>query len=258
MINLKQDLRRFSPNIKFKRIKNAGEPMAKIIPDIATFISSSQSVGNLCELVKPRGSKSVELSEEAIQQHIDWITSRANYSSDPFILSDGNHSENGVSLSIDIGCHTNLEKLWIKSNQKFSAGGIPFPQMIDFFSVIGQSFDAFVGYLYNDAIATFNNGKYLPAHEFDSSRIPQCISWINYWSQEQVESVGRDRAMNAGWFEVVELPNRAIVTVATQDYSDLIGNSTHLECFEKISNALNLRELQEQSNPSKVFQMDSW
>ncbi len=241
--------------MRLKRIKETGISIARIIPEIATVISEDQSVGELCELMRPR--KHIKLNEESLNQHIKWIDERANYASNPFILFDGRYS-NGVSLVIQLGHYSTLESLTIRISSNLIQQHDATDRLISMISRIGKLFDACTGYVRQFQEVAFNNQHTMPMHTYDSSKIPCGICWINYWSQEQVNNVGREKVINAGWHKLIELPNKAIVTATTSERPDLVGNSEHLKRFEQISETLSLKSLQQQSEPSKYFQFDSW
>jgi hypothetical protein len=250
-----KDLDLFPPDLRFKRIKGFGEPIEKVIPIIAAIISNSQSADPLDKLMGPQNHKYIELSEDSIKQYIDLLISKANYSSNPFILSDGN--KNGVYLAISLGYYDGLEKLTIGLRHNFFESVNIHIDIIDLFSQVGSTFNGFTGYYYDCAIAAFNESL-IPAYKFNSSEVPQGISWINYWNGEQVDNIGRDKVMTAGWFNAIELPNKSVITVATSTRPDFANNSKHLEFFDSISKKINLKALQEKSKPSKLFQFDVW
>jgi hypothetical protein len=85
----------------------------------------------------------------------------------------------------------------------------------------------------------------LLSSEFDYSRVPDGIWWINYWSSAQVEAVGRDRILSAGWFQTIELSNGGMILVATEEQTD-VTNTEHMETLKRITEAIDLRGVQEQ------------
>jgi hypothetical protein len=255
--NIKPDNR--PPEISLKRIKGNGTPIAKIIPEVASIISQSQNTEELCNLVNTRRkNKHFDLDEESISNHISCLDARANYSSNTFILLSDGSFENPASLSIFLGHHCNIEQLKVRMKTNFLEQHDVTDIVVELMGSIGEIFDAFTGYACQFQQIEFNNQKNLPMHTYDSSKIPCGICWVNYWSQDQVNNIGREKIINAGWYKLVELPNQAIVTATTSELPNLASNPEHLKKFEQISQALDLRTLQEMNKPSKYFQFDSW
>jgi hypothetical protein len=85
----------------------------------------------------------------------------------------------------------------------------------------------------------------LLSSEFDYTRAPDGIWWVNYWSSAQVEAVGRDRILAAGWFQTIELDNGGMILVATEEQTD-VTNTEHMETLKRITEAIDLRGVQEQ------------
>jgi hypothetical protein len=243
------------PRMCIKRIKGNGEPIAKILPEIAQMIAKSQFTGELCELVQPR--KKLDLSEESITSHINWLNKKASESIDKtFILYDG-RSSNRVFITVQLGYHSNLEIIWVTFNPLFLQQADVTHKLIELISQAGQCFNAFTGYVYQSSVAEFNYVNHLPITIYDSSKIPSGIWWINYWNQEQVNSVGREIVMQANWHESIELSSKSIVSAATLEFPDLLDNPIHIYQFEHITKILKLRTSQSSSKPSEYFWLDS-
>lgn len=80
--------------------------------------------------------------------------------------------------------------------------------------------------------------------EFDYTRVPDGVWWINFWSSQYVETVGLDRVLTAGWYRVIECPNGCLLLVATQEPTD-VRTAVHRKKLEQIVKHLGLRDLQE-------------
>jgi hypothetical protein len=238
----------------FKRVKGSGSPMEQVIPEIADVISEWQSVEELCQLVDPR--KELLLTQESLSFHINWLNEKASESiSKGFVLFDGQWKSE-VFLEISLGYYSNLEKLKISISSKSLNQDSVIEQLLNSTEQVGRAFDAFTGYLYGHDIAVFNEQHNLPLRQFDSSRIPYGIWWVNYWSQQQVETVGREKIANAGWSRVITLSNNAVIAFVADTKPDLT-RSEHIQAFERITRNINLRELQLSSHPPQNFSFDS-
>jgi hypothetical protein len=84
----------------------------------------------------------------------------------------------------------------------------------------------------------------LVPQEFDRRRVPDAIWWINFWDRIQVETVGLHKIRSAGWAQIVEQSNGALVLIATDTPTD-IANPTHVAHLRDLIEHMNLRELQE-------------
>ena len=80
--------------------------------------------------------------------------------------------------------------------------------------------------------------------EFDYTRVPDGVWWINFWSPQYIKTVGLDRIRTAGWHRVIECPNECFLLVATQEPTD-VRTAVHREKLEQIVKHLGLRDLQE-------------
>lgn len=246
------------PEMVFKRVKGSGRPMAQIIPEIVSIISKWQSVEPLCKLLAPRKRKEteIELTEEALSQHIDWLNQKASESISKAFGLFGGTGENKVHLGIALGYYSNLEKLNITLSSQFMKRDSKMDSLLDAISQIGQCFDAFTGYTYEHHVGVFNAPHNFPLSQFDSSKVPYGIWWVNYWSQQQVDTIGRERVMNAPWLKAFNSSNSAIVMAMTSERPDFT-NSKHVQRFERVTHALNLQAFQETSAPSEEFSFDS-
>jgi hypothetical protein len=142
------------PQIVFKRIKGSGRPMEEIIPDIAATISQWQSTEPLCHLVDPR--QTIQLDKESLSQHINWLNQKAAESiSKSFILFDG-RPKSRVRLIISLGFHSNLERLQIPIDPNFLNAPDSYDEIFNVFTRVGQAFNAFTGYIYEEIVALWN------------------------------------------------------------------------------------------------------
>lgn len=249
-----KDLLHLPPELVFKRVKGKGRPIAQVIPEITTIISEWQSVDELCYLIEPR--KTIQLTEEVLTQHISWLNQKAAESiSKAFILSDGKWKSEGY-LAISLGYHSNLERLKIPISSEFLKLDFSTDRLIEAVTKIGQSFEAFTGYVYEHTVAVLNSENNIPLTKFDSSKVPYGVWWVNYWSQEQVETVGRGQIVNLNWFRVIELPNGDIVTAVTSKRPDF-HCLEDIQRFEQFIQLLDLKNLQRNIDPPTDFRFDT-
>lgn len=80
--------------------------------------------------------------------------------------------------------------------------------------------------------------------EFDYTRVPNGVWWINFWSPQHIETVGIDRILTAGWYRVIECPNGCLLLIATQKPTD-VRTAVHRKKLKQIVEHLGLRSLQE-------------
>jgi hypothetical protein len=92
-----------------------------------------------------------------------------------------------------------------------------------------------------------SEGKTLPRllvpQEFDRTRVPDAVWWINFWNREQVETLGRTRVNSADWFQRLEQPDGALLLVATSEPTSA-EDPGHLEQLRRICQQLYLSEAQ--------------
>lgn len=84
----------------------------------------------------------------------------------------------------------------------------------------------------------------LLSHEFNRVCVPDGVSWVNYWSPLQVETVGMDRIRAVDWARMIELKNGGVVLAITEKPFD-VTNADHMAQLGRIVTHLRLREIQE-------------
>jgi len=97
-----------------------------------------------------------------------------------------------------------------------------------------------------DPVAFADNGdlELLVMQEHDWRRVPVGVFWINYWSAEVVAALGATRVREAGWAELIEAANGALVLIATHDPLDT-NDAAHLEIVRRLVTHLGLRAAQD-------------
>jgi hypothetical protein len=86
----------------------------------------------------------------------------------------------------------------------------------------------------------------LVVHDYDRLRVPAGVFWVNYWSAEQVASLGEARVRTAGWAQILDAARGALVLVATE--APLEPNDpAHLAQLRGLLDKLGLREAQERA-----------
>jgi hypothetical protein len=95
--------------------------------------------------------------------------------------------------------------------------------------------------------ADFPNGvslDLLHPDDFNRRHAPTGVWWINYWDAVQVRTLGEDRVRAAGWADVSQASEGALVLIATPEPPEL-RKRPHLEQLERLVRNLRLREAQE-------------
>ncbi|MFF0284440.1 hypothetical protein ACFYSW_29585 [Rhodococcus aetherivorans] len=87
--------------------------------------------------------------------------------------------------------------------------------------------------------------RLLIPQEYDRRRVPSGVWWVNYWDAEQVETVGRERTLTAGWAEILRAPAGALALLATKEPLNPL-RADHAEQLSRLIRAIGLGELQEQ------------
>ncbi len=83
----------------------------------------------------------------------------------------------------------------------------------------------------------------LAPREFDLSRVPSGVMWVNWWTSDQIETLGRERVRTAGWEKTIEAADGSMTLAALPGPVDL----TRKEDVDKLSSivqALDLRNKQ--------------
>jgi hypothetical protein len=80
--------------------------------------------------------------------------------------------------------------------------------------------------------------------EFDNREVPTGVEWLNHWSSRQVENLGRDRVLSAGWEQIIPHENGALTLVTTREPTSVL-NSDHLQKIGVIVNHLDLCQVQQ-------------
>jgi hypothetical protein len=80
--------------------------------------------------------------------------------------------------------------------------------------------------------------------EFDRLKVPNGIYWLNYWNPVQIENLGRDRVLSAGWEQIIPHENGALTLVTTREPTSVL-NSDHLQKIGAIVNHLDLCQVQQ-------------
>jgi hypothetical protein len=83
----------------------------------------------------------------------------------------------------------------------------------------------------------------LVPHEYDRRRVPAGVWWVNYWSAEQVSTLGEERVRAAGWARVVDADGGALVLAATEEPLDL-SRPDHVGRLRSLVLGLGLPEAQ--------------
>lgn len=84
----------------------------------------------------------------------------------------------------------------------------------------------------------------LLSHEFNRVCVPDGVSWVNYWSPLQVETVGMDRIKATDWARMIELKNGGVILAITENPFD-VTNADHMAQLSSIVTHLRLRKIQE-------------
>jgi hypothetical protein len=80
--------------------------------------------------------------------------------------------------------------------------------------------------------------------EFDRSRVPHAVYWVNYWSARQIDALGRERVERAPWERIASADNATFTLAATAAPPD-ITDPHDLERLRRLVEHLDLRAAQE-------------
>jgi hypothetical protein len=80
--------------------------------------------------------------------------------------------------------------------------------------------------------------------DFDRRLAPTGVWWINYWDAVQLRTLGERKVRAAGWANVTEAADGAVVLSATSQPIDL-RDRAHLQQLERLLREIGLREAQE-------------
>jgi hypothetical protein len=264
--------------VVIQRLTRTEQSLARTILRITTILSESFELPPLCCNDQP--SRTTEMTESGISAmlaEIDAINRKKEVPSSFFSLCD---SHRKTKITFGYGAPHYSPNYSAGETITFSRPKESSLEMLlTAFQGTCLEFGAFYGYMenftlkqlhkrgiraYEKAVASIPPGEtrfyiepesypgvtdilpeLLLSSEFDYSRVPDGIWWINYWSSAQVEAVGRDRILSAGWFQTIELDNGGMILVATEEQTD-VTNTEHMETLKRITEAIDLRGVQEQ------------
>lgn len=264
--------------VVIQRLTRTEQSLAQTILRITQILSDTFELSPLC--CNDRPSRRIEMTESGISTlfaEIDAINRKREVPYSAFHLRDS-HSKAKITFGYGAShyspSHSAGETITFSRPKESSL-----EMLLTAFQETCLEFGAFYGYMenctlkqlhkrriraYEKAVAAIPPGEtrfylkpepypgvtdilpeLLLSSEFDYSRVPDGIWWINYWSPLQVGTVGRDKIHSADWFRVIELSNGGMVLVATEEQTD-VTNSEHMETLKRIAEALDLRGVQEQ------------
>jgi hypothetical protein len=73
--------------------------------------------------------------------------------------------------------------------------------------------------------------------------VPAGIWWINYWDRAQITTIGEDLVRRAGWAQVIDVDDGALLLIATEAPLDL-ANRAHVERLRLLIENLGLLDAQ--------------
>jgi hypothetical protein len=83
----------------------------------------------------------------------------------------------------------------------------------------------------------------LVPQEYDRRQVPAGVWWINYWDRAQIATLGEGRVRGAGWAQVVEAAEGALLLTTTDEPLDL-ANRAHVERLRLLIDNLGLLDAQ--------------
>jgi hypothetical protein len=263
--------------VVIQRSTEPAQSLPQITLKIAQTLSESFGISPLCYTDTP--SRQIEMTESGISAllaEIDAINQTKEIQPASFCLQDS-HSKTKLVFYSRVSYYSpgyaSVETVAFSRPK-----GSSLEMLLAALQAICPEIDAFYGYTENATLSQLHNREIrayekavasippgetrfylepepypgvtdilpelLLSSEFDYTRAPDGIWWVNYWSPAQVEAVGRNRILSAGWFRTIELANGGMILVATEEQTD-VTNTEHMETLKRITEAIDLRGVQE-------------
>jgi len=84
----------------------------------------------------------------------------------------------------------------------------------------------------------------LEALDFEETRVPDGVYWLNWWNASMIDALGRDRVERAGWARILRHPDGSMTLAATEAPPDLTS-ADDVGRLVRILDAIELRAQQE-------------
>lgn len=253
-----------------ERMLGTGPPLARALLDLTDRISEILNTRSFDHAGYP--PQHLERSEEALTAWLNDVrTRRRSGESAVFRLSDGINSDNVIYYEIDSASGHAAEYVWWSLEE--SPGSLS--KMTSLVSHAAMSFGAHRGCVEDSKLLLLYRGarsyeravSVVPAHlqkfvpvppslgqnasglemlvpqEFDRSRVPDAVWWINFWSPQMVATVGRDLILRAPW-ELCREEGEALMLAVTDEPLN-VSEAKHLARLSEVCSQLRLRQLQE-------------
>jgi hypothetical protein len=233
----------YPPEIIIKHLRDDQSIIPRALPQIALLVAEWQSIAPFYRLQYPK-NKELQLTEEAIKEHLTFLDYKLEHGVWKSILLSNTDGKYPVNLAVSYYKPIKLEKVQVLIHPRFPQETLQFEQIVKLIAQMGVIFEAYTGYLFDLSLAKFNENFSIPMTTFDSSKVPYGLWWVNYWSNTQVETVGRQKIRNADWHKLYELPNGSIIGLVTEIMTDL-ANPQHKTKLTSLSKYFDLREIQE-------------
>lgn len=260
-----------------ERLAGEGPPIHQALLEVVDAVSHWQPTApliyadvppRLIEIIKPTLAAYVAEVEQARSQGIPKVFRLA---SDPQI------SQLALFFDVEPNLVGNIEYVWFSLPTTDTDELLQLTKIIDLVANISSGFDSYHSCVEDESLLLLYRGargterarlavspemrNFVPAspvpekalgslpqllapQEFNRRYVPDAVWWVNFWDKGQVETVGQDRIQKAGWAQIIEQPDEALVLIATEEPVD-ISNEAHLEQLRRIIDHLKLRELQE-------------